>query len=961
MRKILLFPFALLVFCNNVVAQTITTEAITGSPFCPGSTINVPFSITGTFNAGNIFTAELSDAAGSFAIPVNIGTLSSTSAGTVAASLSFTQIDGTLYRIRVTASDPVVIGSDNGADLIILAPSFTGTKDWVGTTGDWNNPSKWSPCGVPSATDNVIIAAGDDVTIPAGVAAVARRIYLSGGGDLTIASTALLTINNSTQDGIQVTGAGTSVSNAGTVNIGNTGSVVRYGIYILNTASFTNAIGAVVSINRITTSDAVFMQASGSLFTNNGLLKIGDLAAITRYGFNIRSGSDVINNSTGNIEINFVSSYGIYTRDAGSSFSNTGNIKMGNSAAIGIAGITVDFDASFTNNNGATIEIDNIAAFGSGGIQLFGSAFNNSGLVKIGNTTAVYRTGIELLSGAVFTNTSTGQVEISRTNNPSTNGALLIDGISTQFSNAGSLKIGVVASPTVYHGIKMSGSAIFDNLVGATLQIDNLNSSAGIAINYTSSTFNNAGNLLIGTTGGAVYRGLDRFLAFGSISNAGTIAFGNIVNYGIGGNTNIQNNSGGIMQTTVGGKLRIDGIITNNNGAAVINNANGLIYILNSLVNNTGGTITNNATATITIDYSSNITNSGTLTNNGLITTTGPQGSTISTIINNNLLTNHGTISMLHANARINNNTGATFDNNGIIKGVGTMNQSATFNNNAGAKTAPGLSPGILNVTGDYDFGSGTFDIEANATTAGNFDVLNVSGTATLTNAVIKLTTGFSPTIGNSIVVLNATTLNGTFATVDAPGWFVNYNSPSAGKITLSFGGLLPLSLLQFTGTLQNNNALLQWLTANETGVRQFEVQRSNDGQIFTTIGTVAAGGSLYSFTDANTFSSRTVAFYRLKSIDVDGKFTYSNIIKLSKQASAAFTVYPNPVSDVLTISGLKQNGTIRLFSAEGKLLQQQIINVQSVTMNMNGYTKGVYVVQYQQASEVVTQKIIKQ
>jgi hypothetical protein len=185
--------------------------------------------------------------------------------------------------------------------------------------------------------------------------------------------------------------------------------------------------------------------------------------------------------------------------------------------------------------------------------------------------------------------------------------------------------------------------------------------------------------------------------------------------------------------------------------------------------------------------------------------------------------------------------------------------------------------------------------------------------------------------------------------------------TPDIGAHEFVFSGTLPLNLIFFTGSKQNNDALLQWKTANETGVSKFEVQRSNDGQTFATIGTVAAGGSLYSLTDANTFSSRTVAFYRLKSIDVDARFTWSNIIKLSKQASAAVTVYPNPVSDVLTISGLKQNGTVLLYSSEGKLLQQQTVTAQTITMDMSKYAKGIYLLQYKTGDEVVNQKIIKQ
>lgn len=116
----------------------------------------------------------------------------------------------------------------------------------------------------------------------------------------------------------------------------------------------------------------------------------------------------------------------------------------------------------------------------------------------------------------------------------------------------------------------------------------------------------------------------------------------------------------------------------------------------------------------------------------------------------------------------------------------------------------------------------------------------------------------------------------------------------------------------------------------------------------------------MYSYTDANVFLTKSLVFYRLKSIDIDGQFTYSAIIKLSSQPLITMKVFPNPVADIVTISGLKQNGVIRLFSADGKLLQQQTVTAQSTTMNLGEYAKGMYVLQFQQGGEVVKQKIIK-
>lgn len=104
----------------TVEQKTIRTNSLASSVFCEGESLTVPFTITGTFNSGNVFTAQLSNASGSFANPSAIGTVNGTSSGQISATLPGNVVPGTGYRIRVVSSQPVVIGSDNGTDLEIL-------------------------------------------------------------------------------------------------------------------------------------------------------------------------------------------------------------------------------------------------------------------------------------------------------------------------------------------------------------------------------------------------------------------------------------------------------------------------------------------------------------------------------------------------------------------------------------------------------------------------------------------------------------------------------------------------------------------------------------------------------------------------------------------------------------------------------------------------------------------------
>ncbi len=107
--------------------QVITTGTIAGTPICAGSGVSVPFTIQGTFNAGNIFTAQLSDASGSFAAPTNIGTLTATTSGTITATIPANTPSGSGYRIRVVSDNPNVTGSDNAANIIIRTTPLVNT------------------------------------------------------------------------------------------------------------------------------------------------------------------------------------------------------------------------------------------------------------------------------------------------------------------------------------------------------------------------------------------------------------------------------------------------------------------------------------------------------------------------------------------------------------------------------------------------------------------------------------------------------------------------------------------------------------------------------------------------------------------------------------------------------------------------------------------------------------------
>jgi len=112
----------------------------------------------------------------------------------------------------------------------------------------------------------------------------------------------------------------------------------------------------------------------------------------------------------------------------------------------------------------------------------------------------------------------------------------------------------------------------------------------------------------------------------------------------------------------------------------------------------------------------------------------------------------------------------------------------------------------------------------------------------------------------------------------------------------------MPVKLTSFDGTYSNGVATLNWQTSQELNNDRFELYRSNDGSDFELAATIAGAGNSslprdYMYQDRINLDGNV--YYKLKQIDIDGKFSFSKIVKLSSNdKKASFKVYPNPFTD---------------------------------------------------------------
>jgi uncharacterized protein len=181
-----------------------------------------------------------------------------------------------------------------------------------------------------------------------------------------------------------------------------------------------------------------------------------------------------------------------------------------------------------------------------------------------------------------------------------------------------------------------------------------------------------------------------------------------------------------------------------------------------------------------------------------------------------------------------------------------------------------------------------------------------------------------------------------------------------SGFFVKTISGTLPVQLVNFSGVKQANYNQLQWEVANELRTKQYELESSVNGTSFTKIGTiVAANNNLYSYKDYTTYGN--TVFYRLKIVDNNGSFMYSNIVKLTNDKIVVSVVYPNPTknSAVLQINDASLILTnANLYDAKGVILKSIRITANQQLIDLSNYSKGIYTLKLSNGKVI---KIIKE
>ncbi len=173
-------------------------------------------------------------------------------------------------------------------------------------------------------------------------------------------------------------------------------------------------------------------------------------------------------------------------------------------------------------------------------------------------------------------------------------------------------------------------------------------------------------------------------------------------------------------------------------------------------------------------------------------------------------------------------------------------------------------------------------------------------------------------------------------------------NNTSEFSICLS----LPVTLISFTAQMdKNQQTLLSWTTSGEKNNDRFIIEKSIDGIYFTDIGEVKGAGnstvlSLYTYIDIS--KEAETIYYRLRQVDLNGGYEFSNIISIKYQDTLATQLYPNPATDEVFINIMGEHGQLYKYTITdvlGRVVQEETISINKVTGINVSNLSGQYII----------------
>jgi hypothetical protein len=318
---------------------------------------------------------------------------------------------------------------------------------------------------------------------------------------------------------------------------------------------------------------------------------------------------------------------------------------------------------------------------------------------------------------------------------------------------------------------------------------------------------------------------------------------------------------------------------------------------------------------------------------------------------------------------------GAVTDGNSVtytISGTGSLtigasgiSKNMTFGNSGTISIATG---GLLEIWGLIVNNTltvsitGTLIIHGNVTMNNNASIL-ISGAGNATvggNLTGQQNTHITATLGGSLSVAGALSLgSGTSSLSSSLGGSISAGSCSCsgcGLLTGCSGNVVPITLLFFNASVNNEEVYLKWATGAEINFDHFVLERSADGVQFFDFAHIHGSGTSnlrrdYSYIDNEPFTG--LSFYRITSIDYDG-YTQTfdaNVVAANVRAEKNFRLFPNPVTDERMTAKINfecpPEALLILFNSLGNAVATYELNSTETTLSLPTLDNGVYIARF--------------
>jgi autotransporter-associated beta strand protein len=846
-----------------------------------------------------------------------------------------------------------------------------------GTAGNWQSShdnSTWitATLSPTSASAGITIQSGNVITISSTV--TIDQVVVANGGSLTFSIAT--TINDGTGDDIVVQNGGTviytvlptygaatiRVNSGGILSVQSTGmtgnaagvnasthvyddgSILEYNVASSFSASgvtyFPNAAAATVPTYRVTTVGSG-TPGGGSALVVNGILEANGSFSFTG------AGTKTFRNG--------ISGTGALTQGSAGQF-----IISGTSAVLTGAGTLTLGAAGLLVNSGANITGDKLIA-GAGALTKQGS-----GTLFLSNASNTFSLGTTITAGTVSVDgpnrlgSSAGSLTIATATFQSTAAAGISSARNIVLTGSPSTIDITTSSYIATSAAVVSGSGPLTKTGAGLLELQGTNT-------YTGLTTVSGGTFRLNKTGGTTIPATNSI----SVDNAATLRIS-------------SNQTLNTLTLASGSTLLVD---------------DGVTLTITGTLNQNGGTITV-GTGAIAYGASGTLSYGGSSAQNATTaefpSASGPRNLTIN---------NSNGVSLNNLSFSPVLNGTLTFTSGKLVLGANNLvlGSSATISGANSSKYVITDAVGALtrnsigNTATLFPVGDVTYYTPVTLTNGGTTDNFTVNFTSAAAPSCLTAETAVTATwdISEAVAGGSNCAISIDYGSVPAGGSFVGtsakighctggtldyVNGTAAGTVVSGSGFtnfspfgvttqlVLPIELTSFNANLRNRKTYLNWSTATEQNNAFFSIERSTDGVEFRSIGKVNGAGNSsaalqYGFIDEKPVAG--INFYRLKQVDFDGKFEYSDVVSVTVGKTGNISLSPVPAQDQLHVNletALVNDGTWQLLDYTGRLLQSGTIPAETFDFNVDvtTLTPGAYFLRMVDGQTVVTKQFQK-